>query len=253
MAGSMTPRDDAGMAERIRVLVVDDQALLRESFKKLLELADGSLEVVGTAGDGVAAVAAVERLTAAGGALPVVLMDVRMPRLNGVEATRQIVARWPAARVVILSTFDDEEYVVEGLRAGACGYLLKDASSDELVRAIRAAARGQSPIQPAVATKLVAHLARPDLSSMRGEELASLPTAPLARGGEPLEPAVEELTEREREILRHVARGASNREIGEALFITEGTVKNHVSNILSKLGLRDRTQAALYARERGLV
>jgi DNA-binding NarL/FixJ family response regulator len=162
-----------------------------------------------------------------------------------VEATRQIVARWPATRVVILSTFDDEELIVAGLRAGARGYLLKDTSSDELVRAIHAAARGETPIQPEVASKLVAHVARP-----AAEVLA--PPASAAASTEGAPPA-SDLTEREREILRLVARGASNREVGETLFITEGTVKNHVSNILSKLGLRDRTQAAVYAHEHGLA
>jgi DNA-binding NarL/FixJ family response regulator len=187
--------------------------------------------------------AAMERLSAVGAAPHVVLMDVRMPRLNGVEATRQIAARWPETHVVILSTFDDEELIISGLRAGARGYLLKDTSSDALVRAIHAAARGETPIQPEVASKLVAHVARPSAE-------APLPTD--AAGGTGAPPA-SDLTEREREILRLVARGASNREVGETLFITEGTVKNHVSNILSKLGLRDRTQAAVYAHEHGLV
>lgn len=246
--------------EPIRVLLVDDQQLLRESFKQLLELTGGAVEVLGTAGDGVEAVAVVERLTVAGRAPQVVLMDVRMPRLNGVEATRQIAARWPAVRVVILSTFDDEEYIVEGLRAGACGYLLKDSSSAELLSAIRAAHRGESPIQPSVAAKLVAHVTSgPNSATPAGthpythptprDEGASHPTPAHGNGV----PPASDLTEREREILRLIARGASNREIGETLFITEGTVKNHVSNILAKLALRDRTQAAVYAHDHGLV
>ena len=261
MTEGTTEQSDAILDEPIRVLLADDQALLRESFKKLLELTDSALEIVGVAADGVEAIALIERLTAAGRAPHVVLMDVRMPRLNGVEATRQVVARWPAIRVVILSTFDDEEYVVEGLRAGARGYLLKDTSSAELVRAIRDAHSGQAPIQPSVATKLIAHLARPAPQAPEIPQTAQPGTPPSAASdapGHPHSPApqsmvVEDLTEREREILRLVARGASNREIGETLFITEGTVKNHVSNILSKLGLRDRTQAAVYAHERGLV
>jgi DNA-binding NarL/FixJ family response regulator len=235
---------DAHAATLVRVLLVDDQALLRESFKRLLELVDGGIIVVGVAADGLDALAAMERLSATGAAPDVVLMDVRMPRLNGVEATRQIVARWPATRVVILSTFDDEELIVSGLRAGARGYLLKDTSSDALVRAIHAAARGETPIQPEVASKLVAHVARPS-----AEAPASISST---ANGDGVPPA-SDLTEREREILRLVARGASNREVGETLFITEGTVKNHVSNILSKLGLRDRTQAAVYAHEHGLA
>jgi DNA-binding NarL/FixJ family response regulator len=261
MSESAAADGETGGAPAIRVLLVDDQALLRESFKRLLELADSSLEIAGTAADGGEAVAAVERMAAAGRPPHVVLMDVRMPRVNGVEATRQIVARWPAVRVVILSTFDDDEYLVEGLRAGACGYLLKDTSSDELVRAIRDAHHGRSPIQPSVATKLIAHLAQPRPASAATPPAAPVPPAAPARPQPtPARPAadtpgmpVDELTEREREILRLVARGASNREIGETLFITEGTVKNHVSSILSKLGLRDRTQAAVYAHEHGLA
>jgi DNA-binding NarL/FixJ family response regulator len=233
--------------EPIRVLLVDDQALLRESFRRLLELEGQHLCVVGAAGDGVEAVAAVERLAHEGRPPHVVLMDVRMPRLNGVEATRQIQSRWPDVRVMMLTTFDDEEYIVEGLRAGAKGYLLKDTSADQLVQAIEAVHRGGSPLQPSVAAKLVARFTRSPESTASPASAAptSSPSAPRPTG------PVDDLTEREREILRLLARGDSNREIGEALFITEGTVKNHVSNILSKLGLRDRTQAALWARERG--
>src|SRR5579872_98876 len=137
----------------IRVLLVDDQALLRESFRRLLELESDALEVVGAASDGTEAVATVERLARAGRAPHVVLMDVRMPRLNGVEATRQIRARWPDVRVMMLTTFDDEEYIIEGVRAGANGYLLKDATADQLLAAIRAVHRGESPLQPSVAAK----------------------------------------------------------------------------------------------------
>ncbi len=235
----------------IRVLLVDDQALLRESFRRLLELQGERLRVVGTAGDGVEAVAAVERLTRERHPPDVVLMDVRMPRLDGVEATRQLQARFPDVRVMMLTTFDDEEYIVDGLRAGAKGYLLKDVSADQLVQAIESVHRGESPLQPAVAAKLVARFARSPESLAPAPAAAPTPGAPVPahHAGGP----GDDLTEREREILGRLARGDSNREIGEALFITEGTVKNHVSNILSKLGLRDRTQAALWARERGLA
>jgi DNA-binding NarL/FixJ family response regulator len=236
-----------GGDEPIRVLLVDDQTLLRQSFERLLELERPGLRVVATAADGQEAVAAVERLAAEGHAPHVVLMDVRMPRLDGVEATRQITARWPEVRIVMLTTFDDEEYIVEGLRAGAKGYLLKDASSEQLVQAIRAVRRGESPLQPSVAAKLVARIAR---SQESAPPPAPAPAYPQSTGGSAGMP-LDDLTEREREILRLLAKGESNREIGEALFITEGTVKNHVSNILSKLGLRDRTQAALWARTHG--
>ncbi len=236
-----------GGDEPIRVLLVDDQTLLRQSFERLLELERPGLRVVATAADGQEAVAAVERLAAEGHAPHVVLMDVRMPRLDGVEATRQITARWPEVRIVMLTTFDDEEYIVEGLRAGAKGYLLKDASSEQLVQAIRAVRRGESPLQPSVAAKLVARIAR---SQESAPPPAPAPAYPQSTGSSASMP-LDDLTEREREILRLLAKGESNREIGEALFITEGTVKNHVSNILSKLGLRDRTQAALWARTHG--
>jgi DNA-binding NarL/FixJ family response regulator len=228
-------------AGAIRVLIVDDQLLLRQSFQRLLDL-ESDIAVVGVAGNGEEALARIAELER-GDALPdVVLMDVRMPVMDGIQATRQIGERWPGVRVLILTTFDDQEYVLQGIRAGAKSYLLKDSSAAELLDAIRAVYAGGSPLQPSVAAKLVAHLAQPDA--------AGAPQRPSAAG--PALPGGEELTEREREILGYIARGASNREIGEALFITEGTVKNHVSNILSKLALRDRTQAALWAREHGL-
>jgi DNA-binding NarL/FixJ family response regulator len=235
----LQPSDDAP----VRVLLVDDQTLLRQGFQRLLELGDNRVEVVGAASDGVEAQAFIERLERENRLPQVVLMDIRMPRMDGVQATAQIRARWPAVRILMLTTFDNDEYVFDGLRAGASGYMLKDASAEELVAAIHAASRGESPLQPSIAAKLVARL--------RAESPAGSVSTATSRMNQGAEMA--ELTEREREILRYLARGASNREIGEALYITEGTVKNHVSNILNKLALRDRTQAALWAREHSLV
>jgi DNA-binding NarL/FixJ family response regulator len=237
----------------IRVLVVDDQTLLRQSFQRLLQLEGDGIRVVGVAGDGQDALDALDRLEHIGELPEIVLMDVRMPRLDGVRATERIQARWPGVRVLILTTFDDEESILAGLRAGAKGYLLKDATAEELVSAIRAVSRGESPLQPSVAAKLVAHFTGPaELASpATGVPVLTSASGQPSRSGANT-PALSDVTEREREILGYLARGASNREIGEALFITEGTVKNHVSNILNKLGLRDRTQAALWAREHGL-
>lgn len=232
----------------IRVVLVDDQTLLREGFRRLIELESTDIAVVATAADGQEALDAIARLVAAATPPDVVLMDIRMPHVDGVAATAQIRTRWPAIRVLILTTFDDEELVVNGLRAGAKGYLLKDASVEQLVTAIRAVHRGESPLQPSVAAKLVEHLARGITPTTNSEPETLNVSAPSG-----IHAPFGELTERESEILRYLARGASNREISETLFITEGTVKNHVSNVLSKLGLRDRTQAALYAREHGLV
>lgn len=233
------------MPERIRVLIVDDQTLVREGLRKLLEL-EPDLEIVGTASDGEAALRFVEQLYAQSAPPEVILMDIRMPRLDGIAATRAIKAQWPEAHIVILTTFDDVELIQGGLQAGALGYLLKDATSEQLANSVRAAARGQVLLQPDIASKAfsafpvpatpkpVAQAAKSNTSEVSSMEY------------------VETLTEREHEILALVAKGASNRQIGESLYITEGTVKNHMSNILSKLGLRDRTQAALYAREKGL-
>jgi DNA-binding NarL/FixJ family response regulator len=211
----------------IRVLLVDDQSLFREGLRTLLSVQPG-FEVVGEAADGE------EALQLAAALKPdVVLMDVRMPVLDGVAATRRLHTSQPDCRVIVLTTFDDDEYVFEGLRAGAAGYLLKDAPSEKLFEAIRAAARGESFLQPSVAAKVVAEFTR----------LA--PTRP--------QPLPEPLSERELEILRELARGASNREIAQKLVIAEGTVKNHVTSVLSKLGVSDRTQAALKAKDLGVV
>lgn len=236
-------------AAPIRVLIVDDQTLLRQSFRTLLELERESIDVVGTACDGIEALELVETLTRAGRAPQVVLMDVRMPRLDGVQTTARLSVRWPEVRVLILTTFDSDEYVVDGMRAGAQGYLLKDVTGKELIDAIQTVVGGDLPLQPAIEAKWKAHNGS-TYSSTSGLAASGEAGVRLARSGES---PVEELTEREREIVRYLAHGASNREIGEALFITEGTVKNHVSNILGKLGLRDRTQAALWAREHGVL
>jgi DNA-binding NarL/FixJ family response regulator len=231
------------MTERIRVLIVDDQRLLCEGFRKLIEL-EPDLEVVGMAGDGEEALAEVERLLASRTAPDVVLMDVRMPRLDGIAATRALKERWPEIRVIILTTFDDWELIQAGLQAGAQGYLLKDITALQLATTIRVVAQGQVLLHPEVAHKVLA-----SLSSVPIEPALSVPATPAFVG----EGDVAQLTEREREILVLLARGASNREISETLYIASGTVKNHLSNILGKLGVRDRTQAALKARELGLL
>jgi DNA-binding NarL/FixJ family response regulator len=231
------------MAERLRVLIVDDQRLLCEGFRKLIEL-EPNLEVVEMAGDGEEALALTEQLTAAHTAPDVVLMDVRMPRLDGISATRAFKARWPAIRVVILTTFDDRALIHAGLQAGALGYILKDITAEQLATTIRVVAQGQVLLHPDVASKVVAAF-----SSAPIESAETAPLIPAFAGvSDPTQ-----LTEREREILALLARGASNREISEALYIAGGTVKNHLSNILGKLGVRDRTQAALKARELGLL
>lgn len=231
------------MGERIRVMIVDDQRLLREGFRTLIEL-EPDLEVVGMAGNGEEALFTVERLAAGQTAPNVVLMDVRMPVLDGIAATRTLKERWPEIRVVILTTFDDRELIQAGLQAGALGYVLKDITAEQLATTIRAVAQGQVLLHPEVANKFLA-----SFSSSPSESAAPTPATPaFIEGGD-----VAQLTEREREILALLARGASNREISETLYIAGGTVKNHLSNILGKLGVRDRTQAALKARELGLL
>ncbi len=215
----------------IRLLLVDDQTLFREGLRTLLSV-QPDIEIIGEAGNGEEALRLVATLRP-----EVVLMDLHMPILDGVTTTRRLRESQPDCRVIILTTFDDDENVFEGLRAGAVGYMLKDAPSEKLIEAIRATARGESFLAPSVASKVVAEFTR--LANTQGKrETASLP---------------EPLSERELEILRLVVGGASNKEIAALLFIAEGTVKNHITNILGKLDVSDRTQAALKAKDLGLV
>jgi DNA-binding NarL/FixJ family response regulator len=204
-----------------RVVVVDDQQLIREGIASLLAIQDG-IEIVGTAADGHEAIEVALRTGP-----DVALMDVRMPRMDGVAAVAQLRAKLPSCRVVMLTTFDDQDYVVRALQAGAAGYLLKDLPSRDLAAAVRLAHAGVLPLDPAVAARLTA-------------------AVPQRR------PAVT-MSVREADILRLVARGMTNREIGRELHLSEGTVKNYVSRILERLGLRDRTQAAVYAHDHGLT
>jgi DNA-binding NarL/FixJ family response regulator len=221
----------------VRVLVVDDQRLMRDGIASLLSIQDG-IDVVGTAGDGQEAVAQAVALHP-----DVILMDVRMPVMDGVAATTEVRRQLPSCQVLMLTTFDDEEYIVEALRAGASGYLLKDIPAHDLAQAIQAAHKGIYQLDPAVASKVVA-----SLTGAGGAAQQPPPTETPSGAG-----SLTDLTGREIEVLRLIAKGATNREIAEHLVITEGTVKNHISSILSRLGLRDRTQAALYAREVGLL
>jgi DNA-binding NarL/FixJ family response regulator len=219
------------MSDEIRVLIADDQQLVREGLHVLLDLIP-DIYVAGEASNGVEAVGQAQKVKP-----DVVLMDVQMPELDGVAATRQIQETCPQVKVIILTTFDDDEYVFEGLRAGAAGYLLKDVPSEQLAEAIRAAARGEAFIHPSVTRKVVAELSRlTERERVRREQ-----------------PLVEPLSAREMEVLALLADGLSNQEIADRLCIAPGTVKNHVSNILSKLNARDRTQAVLQAQELGLL
>ena len=218
----------------IRIILVDDQELVRTGFRMVLE-AQPDMHVVGEAGDGAAAVRLAQARQPA-----VVLMDVRMPGMDGLEATRRIVTAVSATRVLILTTFDLDEYAYEGLRAGASGFLLKDVPPPDLLSAIRAVASGDAVVAPSVTRRLLdaflPHL--PDLSRAPGTGLP---------------PEVQALTAREREVLTEVAAGLSNAEIAAVLVLSEATVKTHVGRILGKLGLRDRVQAVVYAYEHGLV
>lgn len=214
----------------IRVLLVDDQSLFREGLRTLLSV-HPDIQVVGEAANGEEAVQCVKALQPR-----VVLMDLRMPVLGGVEATRRVRAMDSNCQIIVLTTFDDEEDVFEALRAGASGYLLKDGPSVKLVEAIRATAHGESFLEPSITAKVVAEFNR--LSNIRRTATPTL---------------VEPLSDRESEVLRYLAQGKSNKEIAAALGLAEGTVKNHMTNILGKLGVLDRTQAALKAREYGLI
>ena len=211
---------------KLRVVIADDQPMMRAGFKAVLE-ATGTIEVVGEAGTGEEAVEAATRH-----APDVVLMDIQMPGMDGIEATRRL----PRQRVLILTTFGLDEYIVEALRAGASGFLLKDAPTQEVVHAVRAVAAGDAVLAPAVTRQLLDQVGRrlPAAVSRTPDELAAL-------------------TDREKQVLRMLAGGLTNAEIAEALVVSEATVKTHVSHLLGKLGLRDRVQAVIYAYETGLI
>jgi DNA-binding NarL/FixJ family response regulator len=212
-----------------RVLIADDQALVRAGFRKLLESAP-DIDVVGEAADGREAVDMARRLRPS-----LVLMDIRMPLLDGIEATRRLTADGDGARVLILTTFGLDDYVYEALRAGASGFMLKDAPPEELLAAVEVVARGDALIAPAVTRSVIEEFVRRSPAET------------------PPPPAVDELTEREREVLELLARGLSNAEIAERLVVSAGTVKTHVAHVLAKLGLRDRVQAVILAYESGVV
>ena len=219
----------------IRILVADDQTLIRQGIRLLLEI-EPDIRVVGQAGSGKEALEQVASLHP-----DVVLMDVRMPEMDGVAATRELSERFPEVPVIILTTFEDDETVFEAISAGARGYLLKDISSDEMAQAVRKVVAGEALIQPKITRKVLAEFSR--LASGTEKHPAAPETQVLENP----------LTERELEVLKALAHGLSNREIAGQLVITEGTVKNHVSNLIDKLGVRDRTQAVLKAQELGLL
>lgn len=222
----------------IKVLLVDDQTLIRQGIRLLLEI-EPDIQVVGQAANGRAALEQVEALHP-----DVVLMDVRMPEMDGVAATRTLSADHPEVKVIILTTFEDDETVFEGLKAGARGYLLKDISSEEMAQAVRKVAAGEALIEPRLTRKVLAEFSR--LASAHDGQTSS-------KNSLAAESLPAPLTERELEVLKALARGLSNREIADELVITEGTVKNHVSSVIDKLGVRDRTQAILKGQDLGLI
>ncbi len=213
-----------------RVFLADDQALVRSGFRMLIE-AEDDLQVVGEAADGAAAVEQVARIPT-----DVVLMDIRMPVMDGVEATRRIVAAGVPTRILVLTTFDLDEYVFSALKAGASGFMLKDARPDDLLNSIRTVAEGESVIAPSATRRLLDHV------------VPTLPTNPEGEDGR-----LDLLTEREREVLVEIAAGATNAEIGAKLYMAEGTVKTHIGRLLAKLQCRDRVGLVLFAYETGLV
>ncbi len=213
----------------IRVLIADDQALVRAGFRLILE-SQKDMQVVGEAGDGREALARAQELDP-----DVILMDIRMPELDGLDATRELVRGDGSARVLVLTTFDLDEYVYEAMKAGASGFLLKDVRPEQLAEAVRVVAEGDSLLAPTITRRLVEEFVRrPRPGSTRPDQLS-------------------ELTERELEVLKLLARGLSNAEVASTLFVSEATVKTHVAHVLTKLGLRDRVQAVVLAYESGLI
>ena len=217
--------------KKLRILLTDDQSLFREALRTLLTL-QPDFDIVAEAENGARALALAKVHKP-----DVILMDLRMPVMGGVEATRRVMAAVPATKVVVLTTFEEDEEIFEALRAGALGYLLKACSADKLNESVRAAAKGASVLEPAVTARMMAELNR--LSAREGKKVSQSLADPLS--------------ERELGVLKLLAAGCSNKEIGAKLNITEGTVKNHMTNVLGKLGVQDRTQAALRAREMGLI
>lgn len=221
-------------ANLVKVMVVDDQQLMRDGISSLLSIQEG-IEVVGMAADGQEAIDKALELGP-----DVILMDIRMPVMDGITATGQIRRQLPTCQVLMLTTFDDDEYIVKALVAGASGYLLKDIPAQDLAQAVKLTHKGIYQLEPSIAGKLIGVIG--NIPAKTTEAISATPAVEIA-----------DLTEREVEVLRLIATGATNREIATELVISEGTVKNHVSNILSRLGLRDRTQAAIYAREQNLL
>lgn len=222
----------------IHVLIVDDQEIVRQGLAVILRH-QPDLDVAGMAADGFEALAQVANTRP-----DVVLMDLKMPRLNGIHATRRITEQYPAVKVVVLTTYDTDDWVFDAIRAGACGYLLKDSDSVTIVQAITEAAAGQARLDPAIAHKVLREFNR--LTPSHTPPTAAIPTAPEV-------PVLAELTDRELGILQELARGKNNREIADTLFLAEGTVKNYVSTIIAKLHANDRTQAAILALKQGLA
>ncbi|HEY9787949.1 MAG TPA: response regulator transcription factor [Candidatus Obscuribacterales bacterium] len=207
----------------IRVMIVDDQSLVRQGLISLLSQ-EGDIEIVGEAGNGSEAISLLDSLRP-----DVILMDMRMPALDGVAATREILKRQPAMRIIVLTTFDDDEYIFESLKAGALGYLLKDSEPEIVANAIRAVHKGHTQLGPTIGQRVISRVKAP--ASKESAELAKF------------------LTERELEVLKLMADGSSNKDIADKLSITEGTVKHHISSILTQLGAKNRTEAALWARD----
>lgn len=215
------------MSQAIQILIVDDQAIVRKGIKALLAT-EAHLQVIGEAENGKVAIEKIARLQP-----DVILMDLQMPEMNGIEAIQHIIAQQASARILVLTSFASDDMLFPAIKAGALGYLLKDSSPEELIQAIQQVYRGESSLHPAIARKVLQELSRPPA-----------PEKP---------PTVEPLTERELDVLRLVAKGLGNQQIAEQLVISEATVRTHVSNILSKLHLASRTQAALYALQKGLA
>ncbi|MDO4790965.1 MAG: response regulator transcription factor [Buchananella hordeovulneris] len=227
------------MTENITVLLADDQSLMRMGFRMVLDAEDG-IEVIGEAADGATAIAMVRSLRP-----DVVLMDVRMPGINGIEATEQIAREFPTTKVLILTTFDLDEYAFAGLRAGASGFLLKDTRPTELAEAIRTVASGEAVVSPRVTRRMLEMFA----GQLPGRGASPEEAGEVAAS----DPGIESLTAREREVLELIAQGMSNAEIADHLVLSSTTIKTHVGNVLAKLEVRDRVQAVVRAYEAGLM